>query len=153
MRSWPFDLFSTGFLVIVWALAAASAHSSLLPSPAEVLQIAWQESLSGRLPLHLGITFLRLAISFLLSMAVGSAIGIFLGRHPHADRFFRTWLTIALNIPALVSIILCYVWFGTGLSVRPDQNAPSRHLAATFPLCHDRGKNRIGPDLENRSGC
>lgn len=112
MRSWPFDLFSTGFLVIVWALAAASAHSALLPSPAEVLQIAWQESLSGRLPLHLGITFLRLAISFLLSMAVGSAIGIFLGRHPNADRFFRTWLTIALNIPALVSIILCYVWFG-----------------------------------------
>jgi NitT/TauT family transport system permease protein len=35
-----------------------------------------------------------------------------LGRHARLDRFFDSWLVIALNIPALVTIILCYVWFG-----------------------------------------
>ena len=47
-------------------------------------------------------------------MILGTAIGIALGRTPQLDRFFSTWLVIALNIPALVTIILCYVWFGLG---------------------------------------
>ena len=28
------------------------------------------------------------------------------------DRFFDTWLIIALNLPALVVMVLCYVWLG-----------------------------------------
>ena len=28
------------------------------------------------------------------------------------DAFFDNWLVISLNVPALVTIILCYVWFG-----------------------------------------
>ena len=28
------------------------------------------------------------------------------------DAFFDNWLVIFLNVPALVTIILCYVWFG-----------------------------------------
>jgi NitT/TauT family transport system permease protein len=35
-----------------------------------------------------------------------------LGRHESLNRFFDSWLTIFLNVPALVIIILCYVWFG-----------------------------------------
>jgi len=49
-----------------------------------------------------------------LAMGLGTAIGIFLGRHPALDRFFDQWLVIFLNIPALVMVILCYVWFGLG---------------------------------------
>ena len=51
---------------------------------------------------------------FLRHDATGTAIGIFLGRHPALDRFFDQWLVIFLNIPALVMVILCYVWFGLG---------------------------------------
>jgi NitT/TauT family transport system permease protein len=29
-----------------------------------------------------------------------------------ADAFFDSWLILFLNIPALVTIILCYIWFG-----------------------------------------
>jgi NitT/TauT family transport system permease protein len=45
-------------------------------------------------------------------MLLGTCLGIALGRFPKLDRFFDSWLVIALNIPALVTIILCYVWFG-----------------------------------------
>ena len=72
----------------------------------------WQACVSGQLPFHLGVTLLRLLVSFSIAMLLGSAIGIVLGRHKKLDAFFDNWLVIFLNVPALVTIILCYVWFG-----------------------------------------
>ncbi len=72
----------------------------------------WQEIISGQLPHHLGITLLRLLASFSIAMTLGCAIGIALGRNKKLNTFFDNWLVIFLNIPALVTIILCYVWFG-----------------------------------------
>ena len=68
--------------------------------------------MSGQLPYHLGVTLLRLVVSFAIAMFLGCAIGIVLGRNKKLDAFFDNWLVIFLNIPALVTIILCYVWFG-----------------------------------------
>jgi len=67
---------------------------------------------SGQLPFHLGVTLLRLVVSFTIAMLLGCAIGIVLGRNKKLDAFFDNWLVIFLNVPALVTIILCYVWFG-----------------------------------------
>lgn len=99
-------------LLALWQLAAVSAGSLSLPGPAVVFTVLDRELTSGRLPFHLGLTLARLAVSFSLSMLLGTILGIALGRFPKLDRFFDSWLVIALNIPALVTIILCYVWFG-----------------------------------------
>jgi NitT/TauT family transport system permease protein len=99
-------------LVLLWQAASWAAVSPLLPSPAAVGVVLLQEIASGRLPYHLGITLARLAASFFLAMSLGTGLGILLGRHPKLDRFFDPWVVLFLNIPALVSIILCYVWFG-----------------------------------------
>ncbi len=96
----------------IWEIAARAAHSPALPTPLDVLTVFVQELRSGELPYHLGMTLGRLAASFLLAMSLGSGIGLLLGRHEAYNRFFDSWLLIFLNIPALVSIILCYVWFG-----------------------------------------
>jgi NitT/TauT family transport system permease protein len=48
----------------------------------------------------------------LLLLLIGMAIGILLGRKPGLDRYLDSWLVLFLNIPALVTIILAYVWFG-----------------------------------------
>jgi NitT/TauT family transport system permease protein len=45
-------------------------------------------------------------------MLLGCAIGIALGNNKSLNAFFDHWLVIFLNIPALVTIILCYIWFG-----------------------------------------
>ncbi|WP_085984356.1 ABC transporter permease [Methylosarcina fibrata] len=87
-------------------------NSALLPSPAIVAGVFWLELASGQLTYHLGTTLFRLAISFTVAMLLGCAIGIALGRNKKLDAFFDNWLVIFLNIPALVTIILCYVWFG-----------------------------------------
>lgn len=99
-------------LLVIWQLCWWVFQSPLLPSPLQVTHSLIAEIESGELPYHLGVTLTRLGISFFLAMILGTAVGIFLGRNPQVDRFFDSWLVIFLNIPALVTIILCYVWFG-----------------------------------------
>ena len=67
---------------------------------------------SGELFFHLGMTLMRVAAAFVVAMVIGSAIGIFLGMRPGADQFLDPWLILLLNIPALVVIVLAYIWFG-----------------------------------------
>ena len=99
-------------LVGLWYLASIVFHSHSLPSPVKVAEVLWQACLSGELPYHLGVTLLRLMMSFVVAMLLGCAIGIALGRQQTLNAFFDNWLVIFLNIPALVTIILCYVWLG-----------------------------------------
>lgn len=107
-------LASLSFLlfIAIWHGMAMYLNDNTLPTPAIVMQVFWQEIKSGQLPHHLGITLLRLMISFSIAMFLGCAMGIALGLHKKLDAFFDNWLVIFLNIPALVTIILCYVWFG-----------------------------------------
>ena len=99
-------------LLAIWQVGALTLSSPVLPTPWKVAQTFWQATLSGELPYHLGITLLRLVSSFALAMLLGCAIGIALGNNKSLNAFFDHWLVIFLNIPALVTIILCYIWFG-----------------------------------------
>ena len=96
----------------IWQAVASYLHNHTLPTPNTVAIVFWQAVVSGQLPYHLGITLLRLVLSFTISMLLGAAIGIILGRNKQLNAFFDNWLVIFLNVPALVTIILCYVWFG-----------------------------------------
>jgi NitT/TauT family transport system permease protein len=99
-------------LLFVWQVLATSLNSNNLPSPVVVGKVFWQGCVSGQIPYHLSVTLLRLVVSFSIAMLLGCAIGIILGCNKNLDDFFDNWLVIFLNIPALVTIILCYVWFG-----------------------------------------
>lgn len=105
-------IFSIILLLAIWQGAALALAKPTLPSPAHVATVFWQATVSAELPYHLGVTLLRLIVSFSLAMLLGCAIGILLGKNKTLDAFFDNWLVIFLNIPALVTIILCYVWFG-----------------------------------------
>ncbi len=95
-----------------WQGLAVYLSSNTLPTPETVARVFWQACVTGQLPFHLGVTLLRLIVSFTIAMLLGCAIGIILGRNKKLDAFFDNWLVIFLNVPALVTIILCYVWFG-----------------------------------------
>lgn len=96
----------------VWELAAYLLQSRYLPGPVSVFASFIHDTSSGVLPYHVGVTLARVAASFVLAMSIGSAIGITMGRMERINRLFDGWLTMFLNLPALVTIILCYVWFG-----------------------------------------
>ena len=108
---WLRSLSLLGF-VAVWQVAAWAAASDLLPTPTAVMALLWKHSLSGELGHHLQITLARVAVAFVIAMAVGTAIGIVMGRSQRLDMTLDGILVLGLNIPALVTIILCYLWFG-----------------------------------------
>ena len=99
-------------LAVVWQLAALHAHSRALPTPATVIAALMHELGSGDLLFHLGKTLGRVALSFVLAMLLGVALGIVMGRYRRLDRVLDSFLIFGLNVPALVTTILCYIWFG-----------------------------------------
>jgi NitT/TauT family transport system permease protein len=100
-----------GFFLF-WEVIALLLDNRYLPTPTVVFAAMAREAASGQLLYHVGVTLGRVAIAFTVAMLIGSSIGLLLGLYKRADKFFDTWLILFLNLPALVVIILCYVWFG-----------------------------------------
>ena len=109
----PAALLSLAGLVVAWALAAwLSDDPSTLPSPLAVWTIVVEQAESGALLRHVAATLARVAAAFALAMSVGTATGLLLGRRPGLDRWAEPIVTVFLNVPALVVIVLCYLWIG-----------------------------------------
>lgn len=98
--------------LLAWDIAANVIDHRHLPRPLDVWRTLVDQIENGKLLFHVGMTLWRVAVSFALAMLIGSAIGLVLGRNAMADKLFDSWLIFFLNLPALVIIILCYVWFG-----------------------------------------
>ena len=104
---------SLAVLVGFWALASwARGDASVLPGPLGVLQVLWHEAVAGPLIASLGATLRRVAEAFALALVLGAGLGVALGRRPGLDRWADPWLIALLNLPALVTIVLCYLWIG-----------------------------------------
>ena len=98
--------------VLLWAWLAWLLESPLLPTPWDVLDTLIREATSGELWRHLGATLGRVVVAFVLAMVLGIAIGVVMGRSRTTNALFDPLLVLLLNLPALVTIILMYVWFG-----------------------------------------
>ena len=104
---------SLGGLLVAWVVAAwLTDDPSVLPSPLAVWSIAVEQAESGALLRHVSATLARVAAAFALAMGVGTALGVLLGRRPGLDRWAEPVVTVFLNVPALVVIVLCYLWIG-----------------------------------------
>jgi len=103
---------SFAVLLAIWQAAAVALQTRALPEPAEVFTVLAAGLINGEILYHVAITLGRVAVSFFLALIIGTAIGVALGLMKRADRFFDPWLILFLNVPALVTIILCYIWFG-----------------------------------------
>lgn len=104
---------SLGALIAFWALLSVlKGDPSVLPSPLEVWQVTKAEFLSGALLHHVSVTLLRVAAAFFISMLLGTALGMALGAWPRFNRWADPWVVVFLNLPALVVIVLCYLWIG-----------------------------------------
>ncbi len=100
-------------LGVAWQLGAlALADPAVLPSPLTVWRIIAAEWASGELAFHTSQTLIRVAAAFGLAMGLGSVIGVVLGKLPWLDRWLDPWVVFFLNLPALVVIVLCYLWIG-----------------------------------------
>jgi NitT/TauT family transport system permease protein len=122
LRRWAIDVnlantavrtLSIAGLLACWAAAAAlNGDPRVLPGPGLVLPRIWTELVHGDLLFQLQATLLRVVAAFVLAMAIGIALGLMMGRRPMVDRWLDPWLVVFLNLPALVVIVLCYLWIG-----------------------------------------
>ena len=99
-------------LIIIWAIAAALAHSRMLPGPSAVAAEIAAETVSGKLPYEMGCSLARVMASFSIALVLGTLAGYGMGRWKTVDRYGDPWLVVLLNLPALVTIIFAYIWIG-----------------------------------------
>lgn len=100
-------------LLAIWTVAAwLTADPQVLPAPLALAEPFRRELVSGELLYHLWATLQRVLWAFALSMGAGLALGLAMGRAPRLNRWLDPWLVIFLNLPALVLIVLCYLWIG-----------------------------------------
>lgn len=100
-------------MLLIWTFAAIWSDSPrTMPAPWLVAVRIWQIAATGELWLHGGMTLFRVLASFALAMSVGVMLGLWMGRSRGADHWLNPPLVIALNLPALVIIVLAYIWIG-----------------------------------------
>ena len=105
-------LLSLALFFGIWSIGSSLAGAQMLPSPGAVLTSIFSEARSGTLFVALGATLVRVVLSFSLAMVAGTALGLLMGRVKWADAVGDPWLVVVLNLPALVIIVLAYVWGG-----------------------------------------
>ncbi len=99
-------------LFLAWEIAARLIESRLFPPASTVLAALWHEITAGTLPHQMAITLGRVAAAFTVSMVFGTVLGVAMGRSPALNRVLDSLVIGLLNLPALVGIVLIYVWFG-----------------------------------------
>jgi len=105
-------LFSLVALIALWAVTSHFGDARLLPGPVAVFSAMGKAAASGDLFTAMGITLARVAAAFALAMTAGAALGYAMGRRALIDRLADPWIVVLLNLPALVIIVLLYIWAG-----------------------------------------
>ncbi|WP_336512320.1 ABC transporter permease [Paracoccus shandongensis] len=134
-------------LALWWAAAAWAGDARTMPSPLAVAGRIGALAASGELWLHAGATLLRVAASFAIAMTAGVALGLWMGRSRTADHWLNPLLVIALNIPALVVIVLAYVWIGLNEVAAVTAVALNKIPLTTVML--REGSRALRPDLDD----
>jgi len=84
-------LVSLVLLIAAWYVGSQLAGARLLPDPQAVALAIVDEARSGALAFNLGATLARVAVAFIIAMALGSAIGLIMGRSRVADPKGAPW--------------------------------------------------------------
>jgi NitT/TauT family transport system permease protein len=108
----PIGLVSSAGFLVLWAGIAALADTSDVPGPLAVVTFMVREAQAGELFPHLGATLARVLAAFVIAMFIGTAIGVAMGQNRTLDKVLDPWVILFINLPALVVIVLCYIWIG-----------------------------------------
>ena len=138
--------FSLVALIALWVVASQFGDDRHLPGPVAVFSAIGKAAASGELFTAMGITMSRVAAAFTLAMAAGSALGYAMGRRALIDRVADPWVVILLNLPALVIIVLAYIWAGLNEAAAIAAVALNKLPVATVTI--REGVRALDPGLD-----
>ncbi|WP_299963691.1 ABC transporter permease [uncultured Roseobacter sp.] len=134
-------------LLALWVVAAMlTADAQILPSPWQLGAPFAQELASGELLHHLGATLVRVIWAFALAMTLGTVLGIVMGRSAATNAWLDPWLVVFLNLPALVLIVLCYLWIG--LTEAAAITAVTLNKVPNVAVVIREGARALDPELD-----
>lgn len=84
----------------------------VLPGPLEIVREMGDILRGGDFWTNLWATTKHLAIGFVVAYAIGTTIGIAMGRSAYWDGFFRDYVMLTLTTPGLVFALICVMIFG-----------------------------------------
>lgn len=103
-----------GYILFIgaWAFVSTLTEPYILPSPVAVLRKMGEVLGRDDFWINVFATLRNLAIGFTLAFAIGTAIGIAMGRSAYWDAFFRDSVMLTLTTPGLVFALVCVIIFG-----------------------------------------
>lgn len=139
-------LLSLAILIGFWAVIAWwSNDAQILPPPLALVVPFQAELASGELWQHLSATLVRVIWAFALAMGIGATLGYVMGRFPALNEWLDPWLVLFLNLPALVLIVLCYLWIG--LNETAAIIAVTLNKVPNVAVVVREGARALSPDL------
>lgn len=101
------------FVISSWYVASFLTPANLLPPPHVVIdQMIKRVILEEGFLSHVGITFLRIFIGFVISFSIGMTMGILMGVRKFWEGFFRDYVIIGLTIPSIAWAVVGVLWIG-----------------------------------------
>ena len=99
-------------LLLLWKAASLFFLPTFLPSPMELLGniVSIFSNASGYLVI--GKTLQRVFAGLILSMLIGSSIGLIMGLRRSVGSFFDSWIMVLLTFPSISWAFLAVLWFG-----------------------------------------
>lgn len=98
--------------LVIWQLIAVTTESRILPAPADVVDAMIEQVRDGTLFEAFSVSLSRLVVGFLLSLLVGSVLGLAMGMSSRIEAILHDFVVVGLTFPYLIWGLLVAMWFG-----------------------------------------
>ena len=101
-------------LAVAWEWGARMHFVSdfLLPSLSSVLERLWEDTISGEVPVALGLTMARTFAGFSMAAVAGIIIGVTVARLRFVRWFFDPIVSVGNPLPKIAFLPIFILWFG-----------------------------------------
>lgn len=105
---------SAVLLLLLWQFAIPLFGSDLLPTPLMVFSEMWEFVIDGVFVRQFSISLSRFVAGFMVSLLLGTALGVMIGLSRIFEAGVRDFVTVGLAFPDLIWALLIAMWLGLG---------------------------------------
>lgn len=99
-------------LLLVWKAISLFFLPTFLPAPMELSGRVADLLSQSRVYLVIGTTLERVLVGCMLSMIIGTVVGLMMGRRRMVEGFLDSWIMVLLTFPAICWAFVAILWFG-----------------------------------------
>ncbi|HEV2573630.1 MAG TPA: ABC transporter permease subunit [Beijerinckiaceae bacterium] len=133
-------------LAVAWEAMASTLANPLVPHVAEIGTELVRIFSDGSFFRQLQVTLGRVGLGFVFAFILSLALGIAMGRNKYVARFAEPAVLIGLTVPGLVWALLCVIWFG--ISLTTSTVAVALSLAPPLTLSIAQGLKTVSAELQ-----